>query len=750
MRTPVASLKARSALFMVSAFCLMVVMTATPVVIADPVAYALGDLRVLYLYDDPSGIDWPTLYHLNDRHSCRIDLLTMQPGGEFRETTRDVAGREIYSHSLHGRNLDRDLLEKGLSVLFGTRRPDIVIIGDVADNKLASTLTTYFENQPVDTAAFFNTAKMYRADDGVSDEDGSALVHINARELFERYRDRMELEIADLALGFDVDSYHPTRLKRYRLVRTLSADYPAGPDVVSGLQKLRLSLFLDSLLGEGPIARSLTNRARNYVSFFTMAQNAGGQKRLSSLVAGQKEIVSLGYQVQSEPTLSSRPDFVAYLRNLTARAQSALLKEINLDWEGQIFWRDSPHGPKLKFRATLAVNGPEEVELSYIHFHPYWDTAIIVLDSESRMVEPHQMYVREYLIDVDRQYLSSALPDSLTFSAEIVFGQIPLPVVSSIPVRDRPGLSVSFVPDFHFVAPVARINVDQVVSSMNWKAVITKPEDFAGEVTLELATPRGVFAGAYKQLWKLEPGRTRETVRIPFSVSNLFEPGIQQQTISLTEGGRQIAVDTGWIRTASCNIDDKTKVGFLPDSTGLLEDILRMTNATFQPLTDRAFVTADIDAYNVIIIGSGSFRQYPSLSTARDRLENYLRYGGSIVVLGQPSDWPEGVLPVSLLPGRERLKTDHLTNRIPQARILSQPYEINQEQLLSFFDMPREVWPAVVSPSEKVFVSPSGATLLSVSRLGDGQVIYCGLPLKDMIAELNLEGIHLLANIINY
>jgi hypothetical protein len=297
---------------------------------------------------------------------------------------------------------------------------------------------------------------------------------------------------------------------------------------------------------------------------------------------------------------------------------------------------------------------------------------------------------------------------------------------------------------------VARINVDQVVASMNWKAVITKPLDYAGEVTVDLATPRGVFAGAYRQHWNLEKGRSAETVRIPFSVSNLFGQGVHFQTISLLEGGQELAADTGRIRIADCEIDDRIKIGFLPDSTGVLEDILRMTNATFQPLTNRAFVTADIDAYNVIVIGSGAFRDYPSLLDARDRLEDYLRYGGSIVILGQPSDWPEGILPVSFLPGQERISTDMITTRIPKANVLSRPYTINQEHLLGWFDRARDVSGAVVAPSERVLVTPTGATLLSVSRLGDGQIIYCGLPLQEMIGELHLESIHLLANILNY
>jgi hypothetical protein len=188
----------------------------------------------------------------------------------------------------------------------------------------------------------------------------------------------------------------------------------------------------------------------------------------------------------------------------------------------------------------------------------------------------------------------------------------------------------------------------------------------------------------------------------------------------------------------------------MPDSSGMLEDILRMTEATHRPLTDRTLVTGDLDAYNVIVIGSGSFRNYPAFKFAKHRFEEYLRQGGSLVIMGQPEDWPGDVIPVSFVPTVEIVDRDELTNRIPEARILSGPYPISEKNLLSSFYRKREVTPAVIAPAEKVFVTPKGATLLSVSRLGDGQIIFCGFPLTEMISRLDIDAIHLFANILNY
>jgi hypothetical protein len=419
-------------------------------------------------------------------------------------------------------------------------------------------------------------------------------------------------------------------------------------------------------------------------------------------------------------------------------------------WEGRVILRDSPRGPRLKFRADLAVNGSEEVELSYIKYQPYWDTAAVVLDSVSRKVEPHQSFIREYLVDIDRSYLEAPQPESLSFTAEIVYSKIMLPITTSIPIHEAPDLKIMFEPGFRFVQPTARLDVDRVVSSLNWNALITKPLSYKGKVKVHLETPRGVFAGAYKTEWDLDKGYVTQTIEIPFSVSNLFELGIHNQLISLLVDNRIVSADTGIIRIAACHIDDTVKVGFMPDTTGHLEDILRMTDAAFQPLTDRSLQTGNLEAYNVILVGSGSFREYPSLTLITERLIDYLRNGGSLVIFGQPYDWPEGALPVSFVPGEEAVRADEIDLRIPDARILSSPHKISQEELMAFFDQKRRVASAVITPSEKVYVTPSGGTLLSVSRLGEGQIIYCGLPLLEMIGELNIDAIHLLANILNY
>ena len=713
-------------------------------------SYALNDVEALYIYDDAGSIDWATLYYLNDHAHCRVTLLTIRPGSVFRMAETGFEDRQLVSLTAFGNPDSAGFMEQLSEAMFSDRVPDLVLISELTQTKVYQPLIDHLMNLPVDQQSIFRLANIFRWQSSSDSAQSSRTISVNSAELAERYRDRMRIELPNLVPSANLETYYPPRFSRYEALRTKQ---PAGSGRLGLLEQiphLRLISILDGLLGDGPVESAVLRHARNFISFFSMAEGATGSKRVQHLVTGYKSLIDLANQCRSLTTLRNKAGLDEYLDQMLAKARRSVLAEIKVDWSGTIIRRDSPHGPRLKFRAALAVNGPQAVELSYVRFHPYWDSSVVALESISRKVLPHQSFVREYLIETDRSQLESKLPDSLRFTAEIVYSQLSLPVSSAVAVRDIPSLSVRFEPGFHFVPPVARVDIDQVVASMNLKAVITKPYDYAGKVTLNLETPRGLFAGVYRTTWDLSRGRTTETVRIPFSVSKLFEQGIQSQIIKLSSGGIIVDADTGLVRIASCKISDKVNVGLFPDSAGLLEDVLRMIEVTYQPMTERSLVTADLEAYEVLLLGSGFFRKYPSIKMAKDRLEDYLRHGGSLVIFGQPPDWPEGLLPVSFVPTTERTKNDRIRVRLPEGRLVSEGYDINFERLLSYFDRERLVSPVVMAPSERVLVTQSGAGLLSLARVGDGQIIYCGLPLAEMIAELNLESIHLLANLLNY
>lgn len=738
---------------LISVIVLAVVMVASSVQSEQDrgLKYALSDIRVLYLFDDPQDVDWPSLYYLNDRFGARIDLASVGQSSGFRYEIRSLPDREIYWHRFQVGEEQADAVDSILAVLFRVRRPDVVLINEASGGGQYPALVSRLRQLPADTAALFNIDAIYlRVDNDSAGQGDRSVITLNRRELAAQYKDRIDAELEKLWERFNFSRDALPRLARYVELRGIPQENRLTADFLAGMTTFRLARIIDASLPAGATQKTIKRQVEVLLSNLSRAGNLSGRQKAELMIEGYKKLLSVQYQIINLNDLIHRKRIVAYLERLSRRVQRAVLATIGLDWEGKITVHDSPHGPRLKFRASLSANGPHVIELSYIRFQPYWENTVRIVDSISRQIAPHQSFVQEYLIDVDRSYLEADMPESLLFEAEIIYGDIPLPVYSSIPIWERPDLSVRFEPNFYFMPPSARVDVDRLARHMNWKVVISKPMYYSGTVRINLETPRGVFAGAYRQTLSLGKGRFTETVRIPFSISNLFELGVHTSEVTLSVNGQIISSDSAILRIAKCQIASNVTVGFLPDSSGLLEDILRMTGVTFSPLTNRSLITGDLDAYKVIIIGSGALRDFPSFRNITGRLEDYLRFGGSLIVMGQPDDWPQGSLPVSFVPSLETISPNEVLNRIPEARTLTRPYVISQSGLLASFDSGRRVAAAIVSPAEKVFVTTTGATLLSVSRIGDGQIIFCGLPLTEMISDLNIDAIHLLANLLNY
>lgn len=718
---------------------------------SDPVPYNLCDIRVLYLFDNSESIDWPTIFYLNDNFGCRIDLLLVKPKDIFKHHLREVENKEIFLHEYYLPESNPARIDSLVAEVCREHRPDIILLDGDRQDRLFNTLSKYIINLVPTPDRLFNILRVYERIGATKDTSYLAgRVVLNGNELLNRYRKRMENEIPILFSWYRVQSLSVNRLTSYRLVKSNIPQEMPGADFTSGINPMRLTDILQRHLEEGPKKQTLLKYAQRFFSSFSTSRREIGRASSDSVINAYRQMQTLAENADFGQTLDSFVDFRPYLDNLLAKAEKAALEAVGLAWQGKIFLRGSPHGPKLKYLVSLSVNGPKEIELTSVQFHPYWDTSAIALDSIPKIIMPHQSYVKEYLIDIDRSHLEAEQPESLLFTTEIAYGKVPLVFSNTFPIGETPDLKIRFEPDYYFVQPFAKLEVDRVVSSMTLRVVISKPQSYSETAHLNLETPRGLFAGAYRQKIQLDKGASHKTVRIPFSISNLFELGIQHVFVTLAVNGKTVTTDTALVRIAACHIADTLKVGLLPDSSGALEDILRMTDACFQPLTNRALMTADLSAYNVIVIGSGSFRLYPSFGKIKDRFEDYLRHGGSIVIMGQPEDWPDGSLPVSLIPRTELLGRGGITNAIPGARILMRPYDISKSNFLSFFREKREVTSAVVSPAEEVYVCSSGGTLLSISRLGEGQIIYCGFPLLDMISKLEIDAIHLFANILNY
>ncbi len=723
---------------------------SVPALSSDRAAFTLSDVRVLYVTNPANAPDWPTLYYLNDEFGCRVDVLLIRPGERFRCVQRSVPGQQLYWHECSLPEGNEAHLDSLTGRVLSDRYPDIILLDGPGDDDLFDATRQHVMSLPVDPERLFGVIKVYERDRAETDDQIFPRLALNGAEMCARYRERMEREIPRLMPGVEIETVPCEQLVVYRLTQSAVESQSHGSDFLSGIDYMRLPSILEANLADGPKKQALTDMAASLAASLDASRQAAGRQRVDLVAEAYRQAHRLSAFEDYGEELESKMDFRPYLQNLAHQAERSALEAIGLHWFGKVLRRDSPHGPRLKFQLSLSVNGPREIDIAAARFCPYWDSTAIVLDSMPKTILPHQTFVREYLVDIERSRLETPRPETLLFTVSVMTGQMPLELSASLPTWLSPRLEVSFEPDFYFVPPLPKLDADRVVASMTLGAIVSKPVSYTGTVQLSLETPRGLFAGAYRQQIALKSGSTSETIRIPFSISNLFELGVQHLYLTLGDGTQVVAADTARVRIAACDISGNIKVGLLPDTTGLLEDILRMTKVGFEAITDRSLLTADLGAYDVIIVGSGSFRWLGSFRAAKNRFEGYVSNGGSLVVLGQPDDWPDGSLPVSLVPGAEFIGRADISNRIPEARILNRPYAISDDNLLVSFGRPREVRSAVISPAEKVYVSSSGGTLLSVSRLGQGQIIYCGLPVLDMISQLEIDAIHLFANIVNY
>ncbi len=713
------------------------------------VDYALCDVRVASFVQSTEEIDWPTLYYLNDNFGCRIDIILIKKRAKFQIETESLADKHLYLHRVYLSSKAPIAVDDAVRELFKNQKPDLLLFESSFDDQAIERWIKSAKELNSSNMVLFGVSKVLKRVKSGSKANSDQII-VNAQEFSKRFESRMNAEIPKLlGRGIKLSSDYD-RLNYYNRIEISDEEKKFGTGFLSGIDILRLPQVAEMALPAGPIRKTFVLLVNRFVSAFRAARNVKGKEHVGFVVEGYRALYDLTQHASYKQILSSAGGLDLYLSEVMAKAERAALAAVGLRWNGSVILRDTPHGPSLKYRISVVVDGPFEIKLSKISFHPYWDTTEVILSEDDKTILPHQSFVREYHVEIDQKYLDSRKPDSLRFTAELSYSKIPLTISDVIAVWESPELNVQFLPDYYFLPPVPRLNVDRIVETLNWQVVISKPHDFVGTVKIDLKTPKGMFAGAYEQKIDLQSATTSNTIRIPFTISNLFELGIQMATVSLIVDGKVVAADSGRIRVAECHIADTVKIGFLPDISGNLEDVLRMTNAAFQPITDRTLLVGNLNAYNVIAVGSGAYLNYSSFRKVRDRFEEYIRAGGSIVVFGQNQNWPIKSLPASIVPTSELTSKESLKNRIPEARILARPYKITETNLLSLFYKPVEVASAIVTPAERVYVTATGATLLSVSRLGRGQIIYCGLPIMEMIARLNIDSIHLFANILNY
>jgi hypothetical protein len=429
------------------------------------------------------------------------------------------------------------------------------------------------------------------------------------------------------------------------------------------------------------------------------------------------------------------------------RAYSALAEAAGIEWKGHLEIRDTPFGKTGKLSLDLNVTGPKAILLSCFKFLPRGGEPIII-DSISKTIEPHQRFYREYPVDLSAVDFQPETGDSLLFSVEAVIDNVSLALYLPYREFDEREVGLTILPGYAFLEPFTEDQLTALAQPFDWQLRSTKP--YASELTgtIKLDNPDGIVVGTFDENVFMPVGITSKCIDIHLAAGRSIGFNRRTVKVSLVVGGQTVAQTQADVQVIRCKIPDTRDIALIPGPDGRAEDFLRLTRASFQPLTTRGVMRAPLDAYDLVVIGSDADKYYDILRGTRDRLRHFVNNGGDVVIFGQGFDWPHDLFEFSVYPARISADRQlHFTHQ--DHSILNFPYKIDIIKLARGIAGTTSLHPAIIDGGAEIVSAGELGSYLQVVKIGDGYVVYCGLPLFEMAANLDVEAIHLLANILN-
>ncbi len=714
----------------------------------DAVRAAGSDLTVFCPAADPADIQWTALSYLNQTYGVQVYIAVLEKSPAYAaKVTASADGQFHLAEIGTGVEFAADnLADSILAVLFDAGYPDLAVFGASSSDSalVGSILARIRQRAEDDSLRTSNQTVIYvREPDG-----GPADVVLNDAELYKRYGDKM----AHLSQSFGAsgpESYIPEQFRWYSRLNLPDTAGVSG-EFLAGLEPFRLPGLLRERLPDSPERDNVLGRIDSYISNIQAAQKpwVDGADRLAYIAAANEDITRIAGRCHPESMgHMSETGLCDRIMSLRKRAYSALAEAVGIDWEGHLEIRDTPFGKTGKLSLDLTVTGPNAIELSYFKFLPRGKDPIVI-DSISKTIEPHQRFYREYPVDISDIDVRTETGDSLLFAVETIIDRVSLSLY--LPYRqfaDR-DVGLTFLPGYAFLEPFTEGELTALAQPFDWQLRITKPyaSELTGTITID--NPDGIVVGSFDEYVFMPVGITSKYVDIHLAAGRSIGYDLRTVKATLDVGGQTVARTDADVRVVRCKIPDTRDIAFLPDPEGRLEDFLRMTRASFQPLTVRGLMRAPLEAYDMVVIGSDADVYYDVLRGTRDRLRDFVDDGGDVVIFGQGFDWPHDLFEFPIYPARtsadKRLHFAHQDHSL-----LNFPYEIDTDNLTRGISGTMSLHPAIIDGGAEIVSAGELGSYLQVVKIGDGYVVYCGLPLFKMAADLNVEAIHLLANILN-
>ncbi|MEW5924825.1 MAG: hypothetical protein AB1746_12650 [Candidatus Zixiibacteriota bacterium] len=705
----------------------------------------LTDIKVAYLYESAARIDWPLIYYFAAENGCHVDLVTAEAGPVFKQLYQHSDRFNLNSTRFLVNDTSTVLLDSMVSMAFGGELPDIVIFAGEFNGRTMQMFEKYLLDMSTDTSQVFYISKYYRR----LNEADSRGVFLKSRQYWDSKYEEITQMAEAVGLGLPVRDREEV-YSVYDLVLDRTPVIGQKPAFLSGIDRFKFDRIISKNI-ESLVQRSaLGMNRKNYVTFINNALEAQGDERIGLLMKAlleAKKIRQVYYYQAGQIDTSAA--VAKYIENTIASIVDAVFYEARVEYRGNISMVETAEGKKIKFRAEIDNNGFSTVKAGRLEFRPAWSKEPTLIDSGWADLLPNNTLIREYSIDLPP--VQEDLNDhSMQFVGHVLYAGNDIEFKYRAGAFERTGFSVEFVPDFLIIQPFPELNLDKLVEPAYLKAIITKPADFAGTVDIDINAPTGVHVGAYDKKLELRTGQAAVEVRIPLAITQSL--GIQRQEviINVSDRGGLLTSDIAFVRQVEFDLPGSLIVAVLADNSGLLEDILMQSDAAYKSLTDRYVKTRELDYYDVVIIGSGTIDDPQVQPLLKDKLKSYLETGGTAVVFSRSGQWGENMLPVSIVAGGTGTTGRGLQTKTANHPFFKGKYTINVPDLLKRAAENYESHPAVVFPCERIIDAAEGSTVLSETKIGRGTLIYCGLPLLEMIRNLDPDAIKLFANLLLY
>ncbi|MEZ5360507.1 MAG: hypothetical protein R3F48_16965 [Candidatus Zixiibacteriota bacterium] len=730
---------------------ILLLLSASPAQGSDiegKVRAAETDIKVFCLAKSIDQIQWSALLHLNKRDGAEIYIGLIQPSQAF--------GCEAYSSkdgqfrvATLGRPMEgtfADFADSISDCLFNGGYPDIAIFA--AENssdsaEIAAILEAMQTAARRDVIALTGLERVYYF--GAS--GAAADVVLNDAELFREYKDRAD-EIAKSIPILGSVAYMPQRFRWYYDVN--AAGTSGRTDFLSGIDSFRLPEIISNLTIDGPERKNLLDRLNRFRSYIraSYSPRLGAAEKLRLILSAYAEITRLIQMIQSGTGNLADTRVLYRAQMIKYKTSQAVSEAVGIDWSGNLVVQDTPFGKSGKLNLELDLSGPLPVELSFFKFHPK-NARPIIIDSISTVIQPHQKLFRKYPISLAQVNMAEAESDSGAFSVELVIEGLSMDLFVSHAETGNEDITVEWLPGYAILAPFKEGDITSLAQTFDWQLKITKPYDMDFQGRLEMDIPDAIVVGSYKKDIEIPAGVTTEYRDIYLAAGRSIGYDVEKVTARLSQNGKTIASTTADVRIVRTQVPETRDIAFIPDESGKLEDFLRMANVSFKPFTKHSLVRASLEAYDLIIIGEDAAEYYGVLRSVNSRLRQFVNNGGDVLILGQSFGWPQDIFSFPVYssknsgPVAAKVKDGNHTT-------LTVPYKIKTDQLLAGLPKDKPSWSALIDDGVQIISAGEHGSYLQVSTIGDGRIIYCGLPLLDMAAGLDIEAIHLLTNLLNF